>query len=75
MFDNLREDANSSSLYEEKAKFIPAAGTTSDPAMRKRQFLGLKPFQRFFLAALLLIAVCTLGMACLLLTGKLGLFL
>ena len=74
MFDNLREDANSSPLFEDQAKFIPAAGTTSDPAVRKGRFLGMSAIQRFLIAVLLLIAVCTLGMMCLLMTGKVGLF-
>jgi hypothetical protein len=74
MFDNLREDANSSPLFEDKAKFNPAAGTTSVPAMRKGKFLGMTSIQRFFIAFLLLIAVCTLGTMCLLITGKIGLF-
>jgi hypothetical protein len=74
MFDNLREEA-SSSLYEDRAKFIPAAGTTSDPAMRKaNRFLGMTPIQRFIIALLLMIAVCSLGAMCLLVTGRVGLF-
>jgi hypothetical protein len=75
MLDNLREDASASPLYEDQAKFQPAAGTTADPAMRRSgKFLGMTSFQRFFIASLLLIAVCTLGTMCLLVTGKIGLF-
>jgi hypothetical protein len=75
MFDNLREDAATSSLYEEQAKFQPATGTRADPFMRRpTKFLGMTSFQRFFLAVLLLLAVCTLGSMCLLVTGRIGLF-
>ncbi len=75
MFDNLREDAASSPLYEDQAKFQPAAGTTVGRSMRRSgKFLGMTSFQRFFIAVLLLIAVCTLGAMCLLVTGKIGLF-
>lgn len=75
MFDNLREDASASPLYEDQAKFQPAAGTRFDPVMRRpTKFLGMTSFQRFFLAVLLLLAVCTLGSMCLLVTGRIGLF-
>ena len=75
MFDNLRDDASSGSFYEDEARFQPAAGTTADPAMRRSsRLLGMTSFQRFFIAVLLLIAVCTLGTMCLLVTGKIGLF-
>ncbi|MBI5841602.1 MAG: hypothetical protein HZB19_16040 [Chloroflexi bacterium] len=74
MFDNLREEANASPFFEDEAKFQPAAGTTADPAMRKTKFLGMTPIQRFVIAVMMMIAVCTLGMMCLLITGKIGLF-
>jgi len=73
MFDNLREDANSSPYFEDKAKFQPAAGTTSDLATGKsRKFLGMTPVQRFILTVMLSIVVCNLGLMVLLLTGKMG---
>ena len=73
MFDNLREDANSSPYFEDKAKFQPAAGTTPDLATGKpRKFLGMTPVQRFILAVMLSIVVCNLGLMVLLLTGKMG---
>jgi hypothetical protein len=73
MLDNLREDANSSPYFEDKAKFQPAAGTTSDPAVgRPRKFLGMTPVQRFILAVMISIVVCNLGFMCLLLTGRMG---
>ncbi len=75
MFDNLREDANSSPYFEEKAKFQPAAGTSADPATRQSsKFLGMTPVQRFIIAVMLMIVVCNLGLMCLLMTGRIGLF-
>jgi hypothetical protein len=72
MFDNLREEATSSSLYEEEAKFIPAAGTTS--GARPSRFLGMTAPQRFIIAVMMMVAVCALGMMCLLVTEKIALF-
>ncbi len=76
MFDNLREQANSTPFYEDEAQFREAEGL-SVPAPRRRasggQFLGMTPFQRFVLALLLLIAVCVLGSMLLLVFGKISL--
>jgi hypothetical protein len=73
MLDNLRDDA-SSSFYEEDtlppeeviAVVPPRHGTSG-------KFLGMTPVQRFIIASMLMIAVCTSGMMCLLLTNKIGL--
>lgn len=76
MFDNLRDEAASSSIYEEdEAKFQPAAGTdsSSSPAGRSSRLLGMSSIQRFVLAFMLLLAVCVIGALCLLVTGKIGL--
>jgi hypothetical protein len=72
MFDNLREEAASSPIYEEEAKFQSAAGTTEP--RKPGKFLGMTPNQRFIIAVMMMIAVCTLGMMCLLVTGKFSLF-
>lgn len=78
MFDNLREDANSTPFYEDEARFEEAEAITPAPRRRARAsgapFLGLSPVQRFVLAFMLLMAVCALGSMCLLITGKIGLF-
>jgi len=75
MFDNLREEASSGSFYEDEAKFQPAAGTAADSAPRSSvRLFGMTPVQRFFIAVLLMIAVCTLGTMCLLVTGRIGFF-
>lgn len=72
MFDNLREDAASSSLYEEEAKYQPAAGTSSSAKPRSRRILGMNAQQRFIIALMMMFAVCSLGAMCLLITGKIG---
>jgi hypothetical protein len=78
MFDNLRDDANSS-FYEEDATIFPEENAVvSVPVTPKRRssgkFLGMTSMQRFIIAAMLLVAVCTLGTVCLLLTGRIALF-
>lgn len=75
MFDNLREDANSSPYFEDRAKLQPAAGTTANPAVRKSsKLLGMTPVQRFVISVMFLIVVCNLGLMFLLITGRIGLF-
>ncbi len=75
MFDNLREDANSSPYFEDRAKLQPGAETSSDLIARKpRKFLGMTPVQRFIVTVMLLIVVCNLGLMFLLITGRIGLF-
>lgn len=74
MFDNLREEMFASP-YEEQAQLTPTAGTTSDLArQRSNRFLGMTPIQRFILALLMMIAVCSVGAMCLLVTGRVGLY-
>lgn len=74
MLDNLREQANSSSFYEEEAQFQQAAGTTSAaPRLRSSgRILGMTPAQRFFIAVMLMFTVCILGALVLFVTGKFG---
>ena len=72
MFDNLRDDAESS-FYEDDTQ---PPNEEFDISARKRKsggkILGMTPIQRFIIAVMLMIAVCTLGAMCLLLTGKIG---
>ncbi|MCL4530552.1 MAG: hypothetical protein M1282_14200 [Chloroflexi bacterium] len=72
MFDNLREQANSSPFYEEEAQFQPAAGTPAPPPARPStgRLLGMTAFQRFVLAVMLMMVVCVVGSMMLLVTGK-----
>jgi hypothetical protein len=72
MFDNLRDDAESS-FYEEET--LPPDEVLVAPAPKRNssgKLLGMTPVQRFIIAVMLMIAVCTLGTMCLLLTGKIG---
>ncbi len=78
MFDNLRDQANSASFYDDEAQFReaeesarprPKRGVTTDG-----RFLGMTPPQRFFVAVMILIAICALGAMLLLIAGKVSLF-
>ena len=77
MFDNLREQANSTPFYEDEAQFQDAEGVRpAASAMRKAEggrLLGMTPLQRFIIAFMLLLAVCALGSMCLLITGRISL--
>lgn len=75
MFDNLRDEAASTSFYEEdEAKFQPASGTGAEMPLagRSSRFLGMTSIQRFVIAVMLLLAVCIIGALCLLVTNKIG---
>jgi hypothetical protein len=77
MFDNLRDDA-SSSFYEEDDNALFPEEVKAVAAVPRRKaggnkILGMTSMQRFVIAMMLMIAVCTLGTMCLLLTGKIGL--
>jgi len=74
MFDNLREDA-AKPVYEEEAKFQPAAGTEASSifaAPGSRRILGMTGVQRFVIAVLFFLAVCIIGAMALFVTGKIG---
>ncbi len=78
MFDNLREQANSASFYDDEAQFQEAEGAARPRAKRRNtsdgRFLGMTPAQRFFVAVMILMALCALGSMLLLITGKVSLF-
>ncbi len=77
MFDNLREQSNSTPFYEGEDQFREAEGLTAAPPRKppsNGHFLGMTPAQRFFIAVMLLIAVCALGAMLLLVTGRVSLF-
>ncbi|HEX8990769.1 MAG TPA: hypothetical protein VF784_03755 [Anaerolineales bacterium] len=80
MFDNLREQADSTPFYEDEAQFRdvedlrPKAPPPRNTSSGGGRFLGMTPLQRFILAILLLISVCVLGSMCLLITGRISLF-
>lgn len=77
MFDNLRNEA-SPAYFDEEVTIPPEEYAASIPEAPKRRssgkFLGMTATQRFIIAMMLLIAVCTLGSMCLLLTGRIGLY-
>ena len=73
MFDGLRNDPSDSSGFEEPREFFPEdKPEKARPARRKssKKLLGLTAPQRFVLATMMLIAVCTLGALCLLVFGR-----
>lgn len=74
MLDNLREDAASSPIYEEEAKFQSTAGTTSAVGRRAKssRFLGMTAVQRFVIAFMFMIAMCIIGAMALLVMGKIA---
>ncbi len=67
MLDDLRGQSGSAPFYEEASFQLP-----TESAPRSGRFLGMTAPQRFVIALMLMIAVCTLGSMCLLITGKIG---
>lgn len=72
MLDNLREDAASSPLFEEEAKFQFAAGTAPAERAKSGRFLGMTSMQRFVIAFMLMLTVCILGTMVLFVLGKIA---
>jgi hypothetical protein len=76
MFDDLRNDSNQAAFLEDQP--APAAVSTGGrPAKKAKKkstkILGMTAVQRFVLATLLFLVVCILGVAVLVLTGKVAL--
>ena len=75
MFDNLRDQANSTSFLDDEANLKSTTGTDSVPRRGPSgPFLGMTAQQRFFIAVIMMIMVCILGTMCLLVTGRISLF-
>lgn len=77
MFDGLRNDASDTSGFDEQpVEFFPdeVKKPASKPVRRKPsspgKFLGMTAQQRFLIAVMLMIMVCSLGAMCMVLTGK-----
>ena len=77
MFDGLRNDASDTSGFDEQpVEFFPddkKPAPVAPPPVRRRksdQFLGMTAPQRFLIAVMLMIVVCTLGGMCMVITGK-----
>jgi hypothetical protein len=75
MFDNLREQSDSTPFYEDEAAFRGAELKPIPPPRRSadKRFLGMTPQQRFIVAVMVLIAICALGSMTLLITGRISL--
>ena len=74
MFDNLREQANSSPFYENEAQFQSTEEPGAAAPRSSGRILGMTPIQRFLISFMLMILVCLVGAMFLLVTGKIGLF-
>ena len=74
MFDNLRNDANSSPIFEDDQLKASAGNIAPVARLKSTRFLGMTAQQRFIIAFMMMIAVCVLGMMCLLITQKIGLY-
>jgi len=61
MIEDLRQQVNSTFDEEE----LPPP-----PPPRPAKFLGMTPFQTFFIALLMLLITCLLSASCLLVTGR-----
>jgi len=73
MFDDLRKEGDASQLFqgEEVEPLLDAPKKKSSRSGKKgRKFLGMTAFQRFVISALFMLMVCAVGLATLLLTGK-----
>ena len=82
MFDNLRDDASSfyeeddsEFLFQEEKQDAPSTFDALPARPRKKmgRLLGMTDKQRFIIVVMLMIAVCTLGTMCLLVTGRMSL--
>jgi len=69
MLDNLREDANTGSFFDDEDSF-DFTEFEEQPAAPKKPLLGMTAAQRFALAVMLLLSTCMLGSFCLLITEK-----
>ena len=75
MYDNLRDEAAATSIYEEDdAKFQPIEESDAEISFprRSRRLFGMSSFQRFVIAIMLLTAFFVIGALCLLVTNKIG---
>ncbi len=81
MLDNLRDDADASSHFEDEE--IPdfledeeekEIKPKSDPFAFLKPVLDLTPLQRFIIAVLLFMAVCLIGSMVLLVFGRFSIF-
>lgn len=74
MLDNLRDEANSKPFFEDEEQPAETGPVIMSEPPRSGRFLGMTPMQRFVIAILMMVMVCVLGMMCLLITGKIGVY-
>jgi hypothetical protein len=74
MFDNLRDQANSTPFYEGEAQFQSVEEPNPAARPSSSRFLGMSPMQRFMISVMLMMMVCLVGAMFLVVTGKFGLF-
>lgn len=65
MFDDLRQEADASSFFDEEESALPEVSS-----LGPRHFLGMTPAQRFVIALMLLLVACILSAFCLLVTER-----
>ncbi len=76
MFDGLRNDASDASGFDDQqVEFFPDENKKPTPAPARRRkssgrFLGMTAPQRFLIAVMLMIMVCSLGAMCMVISGK-----
>lgn len=75
MFDGLRKDASDTSGFDEQpVEFFPEDNKPAAPPPVRRKksgkFLGMTAQQRFLIAVMLMVVVCSLGAICMLFTEK-----
>ena len=77
MFDNLRDTSfyedEQGDPYQESA-VQPTVAATRKRRRRTSRFLGMTAQQRFFLAFMLLLVVCVLGLLAMIVTERMCLF-
>ena len=70
MFDDLRNDSHAA-FEAEQAKAAPSVSARRPTAKKKsKKILGMTAGQRFVLATLLFLVTCLVGVALLVVTGK-----
>ncbi len=70
MLDELREEASKSEFTVDEEEALEFEGQL--PPRPRRYFLGMSPAQRFFIALMLLMMTCLLGVFFLLVTERIA---
>ena len=73
MLDNLRESASQSPFFQEEQKPPEQKPSPGRKRGGSGHFLGMTPFQRFFIAMMLFMIVCVVGSFVLLAAQKIWL--